>query len=231
MNTTVGPHSSAVYWRRRAVVLGPVLLILFLAASCVIGRGGGSDDARLAGVPASSPAAPISGAVGSAAPTASAGPSAGSPAGSPAVPSAAPPAAGPTGTCADKDLKLTAVPSDGSVRIGEFPSLRLVVTNTSAVTCKRDLGADEQELLIQSGGKPIWSSDDCVRDRAGAPDASAGSVRAIVSGEVLNYYVKWGGTSAAGKCATGAPVAPGKYVLIARLGSLRSAPAPFTVTL
>src|SRR4051812_40387555 len=51
MRATVGPLPSAVYWRRRAVVLGAVLLsIIVLFVSCT---GGDKNDQRGKGGPAS----------------------------------------------------------------------------------------------------------------------------------------------------------------------------------
>jgi hypothetical protein len=233
MNLTVGPHSNAVYWRRRAVIVAPLLVLFFTVVSCVIGRGPGPNEARIAGVPASSsPVTRAPGPVKSTTPTDPGTPGSGSSqsAPSPAAGAVVPSSSGPAGTCADKSLALTAVPSDGKVRIGEFARFRLVVKNASTSACRRDLGADEQELIVQAGTKTVWSSDNCARDRAGPADARDGSIRTIVPGEVLNYFVKWGGTSSTTGCATGAPVSPGKYTLVARLGTLRSPAAPFTVT-
>ncbi|SHN00545.1 hypothetical protein [Cryptosporangium aurantiacum] len=232
MNWTIGPHPSGVYWRRRLLILVPLVIIVLAFASCLIANGSGSDAARVVGVPSTSEASPASGSnssdpgesgVGSA----DASPSQESPDSATAAPQA--PAGGSTAAaaaCPDSALTLTAVPSDGSVRIGEFAAMRLVVKNSSSDACRRDVGSEEQELKILSGTKPVWSSDDC----SSRADSAASSVeRKIVPGETLNYYIKWGGTTSSKNCVTGAPVKPGKYQLVARLGTLESKPVAFTV--
>ena len=232
MNWTVGPHPSSVYWRRRVLIFGPLLLIVLVLASCLITRGSGGDEARLAGVPSTSAASPAGGAspsdpgesgVGSV----GASPSQESPDSATAAPEQ--PAGGSTSAaaaCPDSSLTVSAVPSDGAVRIGEFAAMRLIVKNTSNSACRRDLGSNEQELKILSGTKKVWSSDDC----SSRADAAATKVdRKIVPGETLNYFIKWGGTTSSKNCVTGAPVKPGKYQLVARLGTLESKPVAFTV--
>jgi hypothetical protein len=105
--------------------------------------------------------------------------------------------------------------------------LHLQVTNTSTTACNRDLGSAQQELRILSGTTKVWSSDDCANRADAAADQS---VRKIQPGGTFDFYIKWGGTSSAANCATGAPVKPGNYSLVARLGTMESKPAPFTVT-
>jgi hypothetical protein len=234
MNWTVGPHPSSVYWRRRVVLLVPLLLVLFGVASCLISRGSGDDEARLAGVPSTSAASPAGGAKSaspdpgeSGAGSADTSPSQESPDSATAAPQV--PASGSTASstaCADTALTLTAVPSDGAVRIGEFAAMRLVVKNSSATACRRDVGSNQQELKILSGRTKVWSSDDC----SSRADAAAATVeRRIQPGETLNYFIKWGGTTSSKNCVTGAPVKPGKYQLVARMGTLESKAVTFTV--
>lgn len=234
MNWTVGPHPSSVYWRRRVVLVAPLLIILFTFASCLIARGSDGDEARLAGVPSGSAASAGSGPQTttpdpgqSAAGSVDTSPSQESPDSATAAPEVPAPAAAASPTaCADTDLALTAVPSDGAVRIGEFASMRLVVRNASSASCRRDVGSVEQELKILSGTTQVWSSDDC----SSRADAAAAKVdRKLLPGETLNYYIKWGGTTSSKNCVTGAPVKPGKYQLVARLGTLESKPVAFTV--
>jgi hypothetical protein len=208
MNWTVGPHPSSVYWRRRLLLLVPLLLVLLVAASCLITNGSSGDKAQIAGVPKSSAASPA----GGASPTDPGESGVGSAGASPSQ---------------ESPDSATAVPSDGAVRIGEFASMKLTVKNTSNAACRRDVGSNEQELKILSGPTKVWSSDDC----SSRADASAAKVdRKIVPGETLNYFIKWGGTSSSKNCVTGAPVKPGKYQLVARLGTLESKPAAFTVS-
>ncbi|MFI5955466.1 hypothetical protein [Cryptosporangium sp. NPDC051539] len=229
MNWTVGPHPSGVYWRRRLLIFVPLLIVLLALASCLIARGSGGDEAKLAGVnptsaaPAAGGSSPDPGQSG-----AGSAPSQESPDSATSAPAA--PAGGSTtdaASCPDSALTLTAVPSDGAVRIGEFAQMRLVVKNSSQTACRRDVGSDEQELKIMSGATQVWSSDDC----SSRADASAAKVeRKIVPGETLNYYIKWGGTTSSKNCVTGAPVKPGQYQLVARLGTLESKAVSFAVS-
>ena len=224
MNWTVGPHPSRVYWRRRIVLIAPVLIILFTLVSCLVSRGSDGGEARLAGVPSSATAqpSPASGSVdvGSAEPDPTES-------GNNGADLPAPAAASVSTTCADTSLALSAVPSNGTVRIGSFAAMHLLVKNSSSVACMRDLGSAQQELRIISGTTKVWSSDDC----STRPDAAAAaSVRKIQPGGTFDFYIKWGGTTSSTGCVTGAPVTPGKYSLVARLGTLESKPAAFTVT-
>ena len=224
MNWTVGPHPSRVYWRRRVVLIAPVLIILFTLVSCLVSRGSGDGEARLAGVPssataqASTPALASAGA-GSAPPTSETAES--------GAQLPAPTSASASATCADTSLVLSAVASNGTVRIGSYAAMHLLVKNASGVACERDLGSAQQELRILSGTTKVWSSDDC-STRADA--AAATSVRKIQPGGTFDFYIKWGGTTSSSGCVTGAPVTPGKYSLVARLGTLESKPVAFTVT-
>ncbi|TQS40563.1 hypothetical protein [Cryptosporangium phraense] len=228
MNWTVGPHPSGVYWRRRLLIFVPLLVILLAFASCLVVRGSDGGEAKLAGVDPTS-AAPAAGG-SSPDPGESAAGSAPSEESPDSATTAPDTAAGGSATdsaaCPDSALTLTAVPSDGAVRIGEFAQMRLVVKNSSTAACRRDVGSNEQELKILSGAKQVWSSDDC----SSRADAAGATVeRKIVPGETLNYYIKWGGTTSSKNCVTGAPVAPGKYQLVARLGTLESRAVTFTV--
>src|SRR5690349_13822970 len=119
MNWTVGPHPSRVYWRRRLLILVPLVIIVLAFTSCLITRGSGTDKARLAGVPPASPTTNSSSPDPGESGAGSASPSQESPDSATAAPQA--PAGGSTAAaaaCPDSALTLTAVPSDGSVRIG-----------------------------------------------------------------------------------------------------------------
>src|SRR5690242_15828423 len=117
MKLTVGPLAPAVYWRRRAVVLGVLLFVVFLIAySC-----SGSDPSGAANV-----GAPRSQSPSPASPSPSAStvltlpldtepslPASGQPVGPPATGGPAAP-----GPCADADMSVVAVPDPASVKQG-----------------------------------------------------------------------------------------------------------------
>ena len=131
----VGPLPPAVYWRRRAGVLGLVLLLLVLLSRCA-----GEEE------PALSQAAPAAGPTPTAAATGS------------STPAATP---GPPAPCPDSVLRVSSTPDRAAYPRGARPVLRLGVRNSGPVPCTRALGSGAVELLVFSGRDRVWSSDDC----------------------------------------------------------------------
>jgi hypothetical protein len=228
MRLTVGPLPPAVYWRRRAVVLGSLLLVIFVFYSACSGSGRSDSGRRdTASSPAPTSAAPA----GSESPAPDETlltPEVGPPTTAPATdrprpepasqPSAAP--ADATGGCTDDEMSVTPSPAKASVARNTPIDIRLTITNTSDRTCSRDVGADLQELRIVQGAQTIWSSDHC-----GALRGS--DVRSLVPGDDRQYMVTWNGRSSS-KCVSGAPAGPvpaaGAYQILGRLGTKVSAP-------
>ncbi|HWH01891.1 MAG TPA: hypothetical protein VNV66_21835 [Pilimelia sp.] len=230
MRLTVGPLPAAVYWRRRAIVLGVLLVALItLYSAC----GGSSDAGRSPGAATPTPdtASPeptrslLTPESGGPSPAATEEPDPGPTAtASVAAPPPAPPPA-PTGACTDAEIVITPVPAKTSVRAGTPMDLRLKIQNSSPRTCSRDVGAEYQELRLVRGAETTWSSDHCGSSRAS-------DVRSFAPGGVREYMVTWNGRSSS-KCANGqaaAPVAAGEYQLIGRLGTKYSQPVRITVT-
>ncbi|MET8279769.1 hypothetical protein [Micromonospora sp. NPDC005174] len=247
MRLTVGPLPPAVYWRRRAVVLGAGLLFLIvLLYSCTgSGRSGGHTGAGATSTPTSSPGpsgsllTPQTGAPpasGSAAPNAtdrSADPNAANgTTPSPEVTSNDPPpgsAAGSVddGTCTDAEISVTSVARPTSVQRGALVDLQLKIKNTSDRTCSRDVGADVQEIFIKAGAEKVWSSDTCGK-------AKGSDVQSFTPNFERSYQVGWNGRDAtrcddAGLAAGPFPPA-GTYQVFARVGTKYSAPVKITVT-
>src|SRR5690349_15847122 len=186
MRATVGPLPSAVYWRRRAVVLGALLLgIIALFVAC-------SHDDKPNPKNASSQLptpAPASG--GSKAPSGAPTPNDtdlidSAPPGGPAYPdpvqsqqtdngdSGLLPSNGTNtnGTntntngqggsaCTDTEISVTPVPAATSVKRGTSLAITLKIKNIGSRTCTRDVGADPQELYLDQGAQKFWSSDKC----------------------------------------------------------------------
>ncbi len=243
MNLTVGPEPPAVYWRRRAIVAAPVLVILLTFTACMVSGGDDGQSSVLVARSSSPTTSPTPSPTPSS--TASAAPGEECTAESPCVPPVGPPPAGtlvPTQTaapsvsapaasaparptqCANAELTLTAVPGDGASRVGEYPKLKLVVTNASARPCVRDVGATQQELRVMAGKTRVWSSDDCSASKGSDP-------RLFQPGDTRTYYVVWNSKTSAPGCKTPSTlVAPGKYQLLARVGNLTSKPAAFTIS-
>jgi hypothetical protein len=255
MRSTVGPLPAAVYWRRRAVVLGALLLgVIVLFVSC----SGGDDKDSKRGTGASSQA-PIMPPSASAAPEdepsfTDPGPGAGNP----SLPEpgdltasgagTAPPGGGDpdddaqggtqdgtsdtnvnaaaAGTCTDAEMSVTPVPAATTVRRGAPIAVRLKIKNISARTCSRDVGADLQELYIGQGASRVWSSDTC-------STVKGSEVRSFPPNGEREYNVTWNGKQAnkcTGGLATGTAPPAGQYEMRFRLGAKISAPVAITIT-
>lgn len=243
MRATVGPLPPAVYWRRRAVVLGAVLLgviVLFQACS-------GEDKTDPKKTAAQSPASPaVTPKDQSASPAPSLEDSAppgvgpaypdpadllsqqpddGDPLPTPATTGAAanPPASGQA--CADTEMSLTPVPADTSPQRGATIAIKLKIKNSGTRTCTRDLGASAQELYIAEGAQRIWSSDQCAA-------LKGNDIVTLDPGVEKVFEVNWNGKQSnqcTGANASG-PVPPnGAYQLFGRLDTIVSPPVVLTV--
>ncbi len=233
MRTTVGPLPPAVYWRRRLVVLGAVLLgVIILAFAC----SGGDDPAKPNGsgvvFSVGPPAAPTAAASGarSADPSAPTG-------GKPGVPAATDVAAGPAGAapntpavaegmCSDAEVTLIPVPGVTATQSGQSIDLHLRIKNVSNRTCARDVGADAQEIYVKQGARKIWSSDVCGLQRGS-------DVKELQPGQERSYLATWNGHESS-QCHAGTavgPIAPaGEYEIVGRLGVKMSHPVKLTIT-
>jgi hypothetical protein len=128
-------------------------------------------------------------------------------------------AAGPSpgAPCTDEMISVT-VRAPASAAVGSKPTFELVVTNTSAVPCRRALDKGLQEIvLLNTAGTRIWGSNDCF------PEASS-DARTLAPGEAIAFPVVWGGLTSEPTC-TAARVTPGagSYVLRGRLDTKTSA--------
>jgi hypothetical protein len=221
MNLTVGPLPPAVYWRRRVLVLGAVLvLVLFLVAMC-----GGSGRSNATGT---KPTARVT----STSPSSAGTPSVQPPiVGAPGGASGAPPSAAPTGPtpsapasdqCTDAELQLT--PAVQKIIGGSYPyQLNLVIRNISGRSCKRDIGSGPQEMhILNAAGQTLWSSDYC--------QSNPGSdVRTFGPHIEASFQLGWDGYGNGPNCAKGPKLLDGSYQIVAKLDSKVSAPVPFTV--
>jgi hypothetical protein len=252
MRTTVGSLPPAVYWRRRAVVLGAVLLVAILIFVACSGGDNGNDQKRgLA--PSSSAGAPVT------------TPSSAAPSGTPSFADAEPGGGGPSlpapgditsqqpslgdgsangagastgpdgtnananapagATCADSEMSVTPLPSATTVKRGATVTIRLTIKNISARTCSRDVGADPQEIYIDQGARKFWSSDTC-------SNTHGSDVRQFTPGAVRQYSVTWNGrqsTACSAALASGPAPAAGQYAIRGRLGTKISSPVTLTI--
>ncbi|WP_117215424.1 hypothetical protein [Allorhizocola rhizosphaerae] len=218
MRLVVGPLPASVYWRRRALVLGGVALVVaMIVYSCAT-----TDKTAATPGPASSPTpAPDT--------TPSPSPSAGVVA--PAVVTSSsptqPPPAVDASTCTDAELSVTAVPAKTTAPSGAELHIKLLIKNTSQRSCTRDIGPDQQELYIVDGANRVWSSDHC--------DGPTGSeLRTFPAGHERSYEVVWNGKSSSSCAARRAPdgptPTPGEYQLLGRVGTDLSQPVTLKLT-
>ena len=132
----------------------------------------------------------------------------------------------PDGSCADAEVAVTPIPASTTVRRGVPVQIRLKVKNLSSRKCKRDLGAEAQELYVDQGARKAWSSDTCSADRRS-------DVRELIAGAEFEYVVTWNGKQAT-KCTAGLAAGPapdaGQYELRGRLGTKVSEPVQLAIT-
>lgn len=199
----VGPEPKGVYWLRRLIVLGVVLLVLFALWFLLLrGRGDSSTPSG------SSTAKPTVSPTGSASPKPS--------------PSSSPTSGVPD--CADSDISVSITLSATSVPAGSPLKLTQGITNSGSTPCRRDIGAKANTIIITSGGYPVWSSDDC------SPGGDA-DVVTIKPGEEYQVSVTWKGQLTEGQCPANPPtVKAGGYDAQGKNGEVTSKSKPFEVT-
>ncbi len=150
----VGPEDPKIYWRRRALVVGAVLLLLLFI--WLIFRGGGEGDPTATESTAPAPAASE---------TATSSPDESATDGE--------------GTCSDSDIEVAVEPDSSSYPPGNEPQITLTIQNTGTESCTRNIGSDANSIQVSSGGVRVWSSDDC--DTAGSADVQTLDSQAVAS--------------------------------------------------
>ncbi|MFF2086762.1 hypothetical protein ACFVVM_23565 [Nocardia sp. NPDC058176] len=217
-----GPLPPEIYWRRRALAIGVIVVALALVIWLVtlVARGGDSSGGTEAAATTSSSSttATTSSVSSSTSETSeSATPS------EEATPTTDPdePAAQP---CTDQSLALKVTVGQPTYRVGDQPGFGTVITNISSAPCARDLGAGPQFLVYTlDGQRRLWASDDCNPD--GPPE-----MKTLKAGEQLSYKGTWFGTTSQPECAGDRlPVPAGAYMVVAQLGAVRSAAEPFNL--
>ena len=201
----VGPLPTSVYWRRRAVLLLGLLVLLFVLTRCT-----GGDDA-----------VPVAERLAAPAPTPSAAPP--TPATAPTVSPTPSPSPSVVPECTDEDLTVTTGTDEASYELGASPQLTLRIENSSGAPCRRGIGSGSVELLVRSGRDRIWSSDDCGGEgRAGVTTLAPEDPKAAT--------VSWNGRRSRPGCTGDAErIEPGTYRLIGRVGELVVEGEAFTV--
>lgn len=126
-----GSVPPTVYWRRRLLLIGAVLLLALTGYVLYDAR----DKGRSSGKPSGNKASES--AVDTATPAAEAVP------------------------CTPSVLSVAARTPQSSYRIGQQPDLEIQVTNIGQGPCVADLSDGQIELLVYNGESRVWSSHDC----------------------------------------------------------------------
>lgn len=218
-----GPLPPEIYWRRRALAIGILVVALALVIWLVltVSRGGDSPGTTKAAVTSSSSATNKPAAASTSTPPSTTGETSAKPSGT-TVANAGGVAAG---ICPDQSLAVKVTVEQPTYKTGETPVFGIVITNISSSACSRDVGSGLQQVSVTSldGQRRLWSSTDCYPD--GAPD-----VRTLNRGEQAAFMVTWSGSTSQPNCAGDrVQVPPGAYAVVAQLGSLRSAAEPFNI--
>jgi hypothetical protein len=230
MNLTVGPLPPAVYWRRRAVVLGvlAVVVVVFVAMCSSSGESKtnqGSPGTSLTGSPTTS--ATILTPVIGGSPPSTASPTA-SPSTVDSGPAQQPTDPGPPPTpCLDTEMSLTVLVH---VRAADV-ELQMKIKNISNRACTRDVGGTPQEIHIATiTSKPtdpvVWSSDFC---QAANQPADVRTFNPGIESILPPTAVLWHKNYVSAGCTAGNPAPPGTYSVAAKMGTLLSPVVQFTI--
>ncbi|GGN83808.1 hypothetical protein [Nocardia rhizosphaerihabitans] len=217
-----GPLPPEIYWRRRALAIGVIVVALAIVIWLVtmVARGGDSSGNTAAATTTTAETSSSSSAESSS--TTAGSSSATATSSAPAASSAAAqPAAAP---CGDQSLALKVTVGQPTYRVGDQPAFGTVITNISSAPCSRDLGPGPQFLVYTlDGQRRLWASNDCNPD--GPPD-----MKTLGAGEQLSYKGTWFGTTSQPQCAGERLQVPaGAYMVVAQLGAIRSAAEPFNL--
>jgi hypothetical protein len=193
----VGPEPPGVYWRRRLIVLGVLVLVIIFLWWLFVGRSSGSPDAGPTPEPTPTD----------------------SPTATPSPTTASPTPTRTDGSCADEDILVEATPELAIYPVGSTPQLTLTITNIGVNECRRDVGPGANEIAIESGEDVLWSSDDC-------NPSDESDVVALARGESFETQVVWDGRTSEEGCPPDMPlVEAGEYSVIGRNGALVSPPS------
>ncbi|CAN5410154.1 hypothetical protein BH24ACT9_BH24ACT9_16050 [soil metagenome] len=229
----VGRLPSQVYWRRRLLLGGIVLVLSFAAGWFFIGGASGDPDGAEADASTETTSQPspdeqevpgLEQIVPSLAPAEA--PETATPTGdTPAAPAPAPEPIEP-GPCPDEAIALTVGSELGQYAAGSKPLLGLSVTNVAAVPCLRDLDLALQTWgLFAADGTRLWGSNDCY------PEPSLRSVQLLQPAQVVTFTIIWSGRTSEPTCTVPRQtLGPGSYILRGYLGTVLSPDVPLVLT-
>lgn len=222
----VGNLPASVYWRRRLLVLVPLLALVIITFFVALSPGG-KDDASSPVASTSSLSTPKTSNPASASPSTGASPST-SPSTAPSTSAVPTPSASSTApavaACVPTSLQVAAVTSAPSYKVGSEPVLSLQVLNTGLKPCAQDLADAQIVLTVYNGDARVWGSHDCKVQPGTA-------VSTLTPNRPVKLSITWTGLSSQPGCAAQrVRVAAGTYTLKAQLASIVGKPATFTLT-
>ena len=216
----IGPHAAAIYWRRRAILLFVVFVVLVLACSWFGSSGG---HASSAGGPGGSPTptAPSRSAAVAAAhtspPTATATATA-------TKPKRAGHTVAPPKPCVLSQLQISAASGATSYHVGDQPVVMLHVVDRGSAACVQDLADSKVELRVYNGESRVWGSHDCQIRPGSTPQT-------LTVGRTVVVSTTWSGLSSQPGCVGQRQrVGAGAYTVYALLDGQVGAAAQFSIT-
>ncbi|MGY4100254.1 hypothetical protein ACW2Q0_11975 [Nocardia sp. R16R-3T] len=218
-----GPLPPEIYWRRRVLAIGILVVALALVIWLVLTVTRSGDSPGTTKAAATSSTSATNKPAGATSTPPSTAESNAKPSGTTTAAASASQVA--AGTCPDQSLAVKVTVEQPTYKTGENPVFGVVITNISSTACSRDVGSGLQQVSVTTldGQRRLWSSTDCYPD--GAPD-----VRTLNRGEQAAFMVTWSGSTSQPGCAGDrVQVPPGAYAVVAQLGSLRSAAEPFNI--
>ncbi|SOD70534.1 hypothetical protein SAMN05892883_0224 [Jatrophihabitans sp. GAS493] len=212
----VGSRPSAIYWRRRLILLSIVVLALVTVFLVLSLRG--SDSSSTASK-TSTPAASTGAAVApSSTEPSSSGPSSSAPNASPSPKASTVAVVAP---CPQSSLTIRAGTGAPSYPVSAQPVLYMQVTNIGPVPCSKDLSDTQIELVVYNGASRVWGSHDC-------QIIPGSSVQTLAVNMPIARSITWTGLSSQPGCVgVRQHVAAGTYTLRASLGGVQGTPATF----
>jgi hypothetical protein len=215
----VGSQPPSVYWRRRLLLIGSLVLVVVLIALTVKAMRSDSSPTAAGTAGSTTPKVHVvtsSSASSTASTTSGNSPSSSGSSGRSSSATALP--------CAAKDLSIAAVVGKPSYQVGDQPLLELQVTNVSHAPCVQDLADKAVELRVYNGASRVWGSHDC-QVQPGTDNKTLAVQRPV------QVAVTWSGLTSQPKCAgTRQRVGAGTYTLYALLSGQTGKAKQFTIS-
>lgn len=184
------------------------------------GTGGGSSSGDTGGAGSGGGSTAGSGTAGSG------GGSAGGGTGGAPAPGQEVPVGSTLATCAPGAVSLSLSSVHNSYQPGQDPEFRLVAANSSAVSCKIDVGPKSAVFTVTGapGGSHVWASDDC--------PTTGSHLLQVPAHSSMSYTLRWNGKNSSPQCAKpkGEQAAPGTYLVQLRESGYGTQQASFQLS-